>query len=427
MLSRFVVLAAVVPMAFAANAVAFGADVKVVEEIAAKVNGDIVTRGDLDEARREMEGQLRSEGLSGQRLADAIKQYQADSLEGKIDELLLVQKGRDLNIKIDPEINRRMAELQVESKISDPDKFQQWVREQTGMSYEDYKDRMTRTLLGQKVIGQEVTYRVQIPEPELRKYYDEHPNDFVRKEQVFLSQIVISTEGKTPEQVAAAEKKAKDLVARARKGEKFSDLVRDNSDDPETARTGGSLPPYGRGVMPKAMEDVVFKAHKGDVPDYFKVPQGFLILKVEERYEAGQASFDEVKEEIHQKMAEPLVKPKIREYLTKLRQEAYLQIKDGYVDSGAAPGKDTRWQDYAQLKPETTTKEEVASRSPKPHKKVLFVPIPGTTKKAPPPTETATADAGGDSSKPEKPRSTKPVPAPRAAAKTPPADAPIIP
>ena len=70
-----------------------------------------------------------------------------------------------------------------------------------------------------------------VPEAEMQKYYEEHKSEFMRKEQVFLSQILISTEGKTPEQVAAAEKKAKDLVARAKKGEKFSDLARDNSDD----------------------------------------------------------------------------------------------------------------------------------------------------------------------------------------------------
>jgi hypothetical protein len=70
--------------------------------------------------------------------------------------------------------------------------------------------------------------------------------------------------------------------------------------------------------------------------------------------------------------------PAVREYLTKLRVAAFLQVKDGYIDTGAAPGKDTRWQEVAQLKPATTTKEEVLSSS-KAHKKVLGVAIPGTT------------------------------------------------
>jgi peptidyl-prolyl cis-trans isomerase SurA len=76
------------------------------------------------------------------------------------------------------------------------------------------------------------------------------------------------------------------------------------------------------------------------------------------------------------------MEPRIREFLTRLRTEAFLEIKDGYIDSGAAPGKDTRWRDVAQLKPQTTTKEEVAARV-KRRKKLLFIPIPGTTRKAP--------------------------------------------
>ena len=108
-----------------------------------------------------------------------------------------------------------------------------------------------------------------------------------------------------------------------------------------------------------------------------------MILRIDERYAAGQATFEEVKGEIQDNLARPQMEPKIREYLTRLRMQAFLEIKDGYVDSGAAPGKDTRWQDVAQLKPQTTTKEEVASRGGR-HKRFLFIPIPVTSSKLPP-------------------------------------------
>src|SRR5215467_1626866 len=233
MFRRFVVLwAAAMPLAFAA-------DVRIVEEIAAKVNGDIITRGELDQTRREIEQQLRSEGITGPRLSDAVKQAQANALRNQIDELLLVHRGKDLNVNVDPEVTRRLADFQVQAKIADPDKFHDFIREQYGMSFEDFRDRMKRQMLSQRVIGQEVTYRVNVPEGDMHKYYDEHKNDFVRQEQVFLSQILLSTEGKSPEQITNLEKKAKELTARARKGEKFSELVRENSDDQETARNGG--------------------------------------------------------------------------------------------------------------------------------------------------------------------------------------------
>lgn len=369
-------MAATLPVASAQNT-------RVVEEIAAKVNGDIVTRSELDQMRKESEQQHRTEGLTGTRLSDAVKADAANALESRIDELLLVQKGRDLGVNVDPDVTRELADMQVASKISDPDRFHEAIRQQYGMGFEEFRDKLKRQYLAQRVIGQEVGYRIQIPEAELQKYYEEHKGDFVRKEQVFLSQILISTEGKTPAQAAVAEQKAKDLVARAKKGEKFSDLVRANSDDPETARTGGSLPPYQRGMMEKTWDDQVFAAAKGDIVGPLKGPLGFVILRVDERYAAGQASFEEVRNEIQERMARPKMEPKVREFLTTLRQEAFLEIKEGYVDSGQAPGKDTRWHDVAQLKPQTTTKEEVAART-KMHKRFMnIVPVPGTEKPIP--------------------------------------------
>jgi peptidyl-prolyl cis-trans isomerase SurA len=395
MLRRLVVLmAATLPVALAQNT-------RVVEEIAAKVNGDIVTRSELDQTRKDMEQQLRAEGLTGAKLAEAVRADAANALESKIDELLLVQKGKDLGVNVDPDVTRELADMQVASKISDPDKFHEAIRQQYGMSFEEFRDKLKRQYMAQRVIGQEVGYRIQIPEAELRKFYDEHKSEYVRKEQVFLSQILISTDGKTPAQAAVAEQKAKDLVARAKKGEKFSDLVRANSDDPETARTGGSLPPYQRGMMEKSWDDQVFAAKKGDIIGPLKGPLGFVILRVDERYEAGQASFEEVRNDIQERMARPKMEPKIREYLTTLRQEAFLEIKEGYVDSGQAPGKDTRWHDVAQLKPQTTTKEEVAART-KMHKRFMnLVPVPGTEKPivgaapAAPPAKPQAAPAGG--------------------------------
>ena len=104
--------------------------------------------------------------------------------------------------------------------------------------------------------------------------------------------------------------------------------------------------------------------------DPIQRPAGFEIYRVEEHYAAGQASLDEVENEINGKLMEPRAGPKLREYLTQLRRDSFLQIKPGFVDSGAAPGKDTMWQDPASIRPETTTKEAVAAHG---HKRFLHV------------------------------------------------------
>jgi len=256
-----------------------------------------------------------------------------------------------------------MADIQMQNKITDSDKFHQWVQEQSGMPYEDLEQQMKNRSMTQRVIRQEVGGRITIPKSELLKYYEEHKSEFIRQEQVFLREILVSSVGKTPEQVAAAEKRAKDILARAKKGEKFPELARDTS-DAESAKNFGEIGWFKKSDLNPSLQHL-FKEKRGYLTDVMKTENGFVIFKLEERHEEGLAPFEEVENEITEKLYVPRMQPKVREYLTKLREQAFLEIREGYVDSGAAPGKDTGWKDPAQLKPETTTKEEVAARKRK--------------------------------------------------------------
>ncbi|HOL71698.1 MAG TPA: peptidylprolyl isomerase [Bryobacteraceae bacterium] len=355
------------------------AEVQVVERIIAKVNNEIITMGDLERAREQIEEELKRQNLPQDQFQKVLKQHEADLLRDRIDNMLLVQKAKDLEINVDQELSKYMAQIQSESKIADPDKFAQYVREQTGMSLEDFKQQLKENMLTREVVRREVGSRIVIPRAELKKYYDEHQDEFIREEHVVLREIFISTEGKDAEGIAAAEKKAKELVARARKNENFGEMARDNSESP-SARDYGALPPFKRGELKKEIEDLVFDKERGYVTDPIKQPNGFLILKVEDHPKAGLQPFENVENEIMEKLYMPRMQPALRAYLTRLREQAFLEIREGYIDSGAAPGKDTAWKDPAKLVPATVTKEEVISRQRR--KRLLWmVPIPGTAPK----------------------------------------------
>jgi parvulin-like peptidyl-prolyl isomerase len=363
-----------------ASAIAMSAaDNIVIEQIVAKVNGDIVTRSELDRLRRQNEAEMQQRGSSAAQIREATKEHEKDLLRDRIDSLLLVQRGVDLDIKVDTDVSKQLAEIQLENKIADPDKFQQWVKDSTGMSYEDFKQEMKNRLLTQRVIGSEVGGKINIPHEQIVDYYEKNKATFVRQEQVYLREILIGSEGKNAAGIALAEKKAKDVVARARKGERFGDLVRDNS-DALSAKQGGDLGGWKKGDLSSEIEAAVWDKPKGFVADPIRVPAGFEIVRVDEHVKEGQATLDEVENEIRERLYMPLYQPKIREYLTTLRQQAFLEIRDGYADTGAAAGTDTRWQDPAMLKPETVSKEEVALR--KHLKRLLWsIPIPGTSTK----------------------------------------------
>jgi hypothetical protein len=127
------------------------------------------------------------------------------------------------------------------------------------------------------------------------------------------------------------------------------------------------------------IEAEVWDKQPGYVTAPIRFDNGWEIFKVEDHQREGLAGYDEVEGEVQNMLYGQRQGPATRAYLTKLRNEAFLQIKDGYVDSGVAPGKDTRWGDVATLKPETITREEVIA-NPSMKRLLGMFPVPGTKK-----------------------------------------------
>lgn len=347
-----------------------------VEQIIAKVNGDIITRGDYETELKTVEARLRSANVPANQLPGLVEEQRKHTLRDLIDQQLLVQKGKELDVNVDGEVTKYLGRIQSENKIADPDKFQAWIREATGMAYEDFRSDIRDRMLTQRVIGSEVSGKINIPRSDVEKYYEEHKQEFVRKERIFLREILVNNATKDDAGWAAAEKKAKDLVTRARKGERFPELARENS-DAQTAAEGGAIPPMERGQLRADIEKVVWDQTKGFVTDPIKLDNAYLIVRVDEQHKEGMATLQEVENEIRERLYNPVFEPRLREYLTELRRNAFLEIREGYVDTGAAKGKSTAWNDPALLRPETITKEEVAAQAR--NRRLLWaIPVPGT-------------------------------------------------
>lgn len=349
----------------------------VVEQIIAKVNGDIITRTDLARARQELEASLRQRNLPPSQISEILAQSEKDLLRDKIDNLLLIQRGKELNINVENEVTKYLARIQSDNKIADPEKFQVWIRENTGMSYEDFRAELRNSFLSQRVIGQEVYSKVNIPRRKIEEYYEKNKESFRRKERVILREILVSTQGMDEAGVAAAEKKAREIVARARKGERFTELVREFSEG-ASVRQGGLLDPFEKGILAPELEQLVWDKEKGYVTDPVRVPAGWLILRVEDHQKEGLAELAEVESEIREKLASEIMMPKVREFLSELRRKSFIEIRQPWVDTGAVPGQKTDWNDPALLRAETVTKEEVAAQA-RLKRLLYFLPIPGTS------------------------------------------------
>jgi len=181
-----------------------------------------------------------------------------------------------------------------------------------------------------------------------QEYYNQHKSEMQRPEQVRLSEILISTQPpaakpgqpqpSTDELVAQAKAKADGLYAQLQKGAKFSELASASSSGP-TAAQGGDLEYFKRGTLSKQLEDQVFALKAGQFTEPIRTNQGWVILKVTEHTSEGIPPIKEVEPQIQERLYMSKMQPALREYLTKLRENAYIDIKPGYVDTGASPNE----------------------------------------------------------------------------------------
>jgi peptidyl-prolyl cis-trans isomerase SurA len=230
-----------------------------------------------------------------------------------------------------------------------------------GTNWEDFKNNIRNGILTQRVISNEVGSHITIGKEEVLKYYNEHKAEFVRPEQVALREIEVSTEGKKDEELPELKKKAETALKRVKDGEDFGEIAKRFSDS-TTAKQGGFLGVYKRGELSKQLEDIVFKMKKNELTDVMDTKQGYLVLQVLERYEAGEQPLTKVENEIMDHLYSERMEPALRAYLKTLREQSYVVIKPGYQE--IAGGGNSEIQEVSAT-PE-------AGKNKKGHKKYLL-------------------------------------------------------
>jgi peptidyl-prolyl cis-trans isomerase SurA len=336
---------------------------KVVEEIIARVNNDIITRSELEKAQAQAEEDVRQD-CSGkctpEQLQTSIADHQKSALRDLIDQSLLAQRGKDMGINVETDLVKQLDQIRIGNKLPDLDALEKAVTTQ-GMNWDDFKANIRNHLLTSAVIRDEVGRHITITHEESMKYYEDHKQEYERQEQVALSAILVKTEGKKESELPDLKAKAQKLHDRVKDGEDFSELAKRFSDGP-TAKEGGFLGVYKKGELNKQLEDTVFKLKRNDLTDVIDTAQGYLVMKVLERYEEGIQPFSKVENEITDHLYNERMEPALKEYLKTLREQSYVVIKPGYADLGG--GGNSEIQEVSAT-PEVTKEK-------KGHKKFLL-------------------------------------------------------
>jgi len=281
-------------------------DTNLPQGILAQVNEELITLEEFNNELRDIK--LEHGKLPEDR--ESLDQLKTAFLDQIINRKLILGEARRMDIHVsEDEINRTILALKRDYAR---ESFKAML-EARGMSFEEWKRRLTEKLLAEKIIQTVAQFDASIDDKSVKQYYEEHIEEYSFPEQVRARQIVVATENE-----------AKTILRRLRKGEDFEKLAKEKSMMPERLY-GGDLGFFAHGEMPEAFDEV-FSLKVGGVSKVIKSPYGYHIFKVEEKVEAKVREFDEVKDEIAHEIRKKKTEQIYYNWLSGLRAKAKIKI-----------------------------------------------------------------------------------------------------
>ncbi len=293
--------------------------------IVALVNGDPIHYDEVDKAIKQFLNQL------GKNI-DQFKQQKPDTslwkevLDWIVSIRLLAQEAEKQNINVDKnEID--LAINTIKRRFPSEQTFIDALNE-ADLSVEQFTDNLTKELMVQKLLEQQLRFQLQdISDEDALKYYDEHGEEFMRNEQIRVHHILLKiSEAADPERVKNVENKAIRILDRIRKGEDFENLARQYSEDP-SALKGGDIGFFSRGELIDNFEQAAFNLKVGEVSELVRTPLGFHIIRMDERKASQRILFEQAKIEIKLKLKQQRSNAAFEQYVEKLKTKANIKIR----------------------------------------------------------------------------------------------------
>ncbi|HVV49821.1 MAG TPA: peptidylprolyl isomerase [Polyangia bacterium] len=313
-------------VATAALALAPGrARARVVERVAAVVGDQLVLASEVEDRVGPLMADVNRITDPDKRSARAAA-LRREVLERLIDDELILQQATELKLSITSEqVDASIEEIKKQNNLND-EQLREALRSQ-GMTMSAYRADLRRQLLRYRVLNIAVGSRVNISDDEVRSYYDRHMKDGSNV-QVRASHVFVAIpEGADAATVAEKQAQAQKILERAQAGEDFAKLARETSDDAATRADGGDLGYFGKDMLPKAIEELVFSMKVGDVRGPIRVEGGFHVIKLVDRKLKDPKPFDEVKDDIRMQLRQKDMERQTKIYLGELRKKTLVDIR----------------------------------------------------------------------------------------------------
>jgi peptidyl-prolyl cis-trans isomerase SurA len=324
-----------------------GARAEILEQILVKVNGEIFTKTELEQ--RQVAA-LRQKGQQfdpktdpdSQQLRKALDDITPQIMVDAVDEMLIVQRGKELGYKLSEEQFKSVVDnIKKENKIETEEQFQNALKAEN-MTMTDLRRSLERSMIVQRVQQNEVFGKIGISEEEARAYYDSHRNEFTKLPTVTLREILVAipTDARGVNVAAdeAAQQRADQLRTRVTTGgEPFDKIASDASDAPSKANSG-LIGPISLDDLSPDLRRIVETLQPGAVSEVIRTSRGFQLFKLETSTPIEVMPFDQAREQIGDRVFTDKRKGEFQKYLEKLRNQAIIEWKNQDVQRAFEEG-----------------------------------------------------------------------------------------
>lgn len=321
-------VAACVTAALLSAGAGLQAQSEIIEQVLVKVNGEIVTKTEFEQrqvAALRNRPEFANVSPTSIELQKAIAEITPSLILESVDELLLIQRGRELNYSLgDAQFKEILDNIKKSNNLTDEAQFQAALK-QEGLTEKELRRNIERSMMIDQVQRAEVTGKLAASEEEARAYYDAHRSEFTTPSEVMLREILIevpsSDRGVNVAQDDEAKAKADEIRQRLLKGEPFPRLAAEVSTSASKAN-GGLIGPLHMDELAPQFQQLLSKLKVGEVADVIRTNRGYQILKVESRTDGRSRSFEEARNDIGRRVIERKSRAAIQNYLDQLRAQA---------------------------------------------------------------------------------------------------------
>jgi len=339
---KFIIAVLAIGFVLASGTPARAQDPELVNEIVARVNSDIITRVDYLNALRDLREQLVRE-MSGKSEAQINAEYERlkpTVLDYMIENVLLEQKAKELNLDVEAEVNQRMKEIATENGLPNVLAFENELKKQ-GVDPESARAQIRKGLQQQYVVQREVLSPIfqRLNDKDRREFYDKHKDAFTTRGEVTISEIFLALEGHTADEV---DQRAKRLVAELRAGKSFADAAQETSPASRASRAQkGKLGTFKQGELKEDINAAISTLKPGDVTEPIRLQDGFQIIRLDDQKPATLRPFEDadVQNAIGRGATMERAEEARKKFMKKLREDAFLEIAPGYVTAQVKPEK----------------------------------------------------------------------------------------